>query len=65
MPVHRLVISPAVKQDLKGIYQYGLRQWGKAQSDSYLAVFKDKFFSLTEQPLMGLERPGAHSQHLA
>jgi len=35
MPVHRLVIAAAAKQDLKDIYQYGLRQWGRAQSESY------------------------------
>ena len=57
MPAHQLVIAPAAKADLKDIYQYGLRQWGQAQSDSYLENLKDHFWSLTEQPLMGVERP--------
>ena len=57
MPTHQLVIAPAAKNDLKDIYQYGLRQWGQTQSDSYLTTIKDKFWSLTEQPLMGIERP--------
>lgn len=57
MPIHQLVIAPAAKADLKEIYQYGLRQWGQAQSDSYLENLKDHFWSLTEQPLMGVERP--------
>lgn len=57
MPAHQLVIASAVKADLKDIYQYGLRQWGQAQSDSYLENLKDHFWSLTEQPLMGIERP--------
>ena len=57
MPAHQLVITPAAKNDLNGIYQYGVRRWGHAQSDRYLAVIKDQFWSLTEQPLMGLERP--------
>ncbi len=57
MPAHQLVIAPAAKADLKDIYQYGLRQWGQAQSDSYLENLKDLFWSLTEQPLMGVERP--------
>ena len=57
MPTHQLVIAPAAKADLKEIYQYGLRQWGQAQSDSYLENLKDHFWSLTEQPLMGVERP--------
>ncbi|MCH2056356.1 MAG: type II toxin-antitoxin system RelE/ParE family toxin [Thalassotalea sp.] len=57
MPAHQLVIAPAAKADLKEIYQYGLRQWGQVQSDSYLENLKDHFWSLTEQPLMGVERP--------
>jgi toxin ParE1/3/4 len=65
MPAHQLVIAPAAKADLKDIYQYGLRQWGQAQSDSYLENLKDHFWSLTEQPLMGVDRtellPGTRS----
>jgi len=57
MPVHQLVLAPAANADLKEIYQYGLRQWGQAQSDSYLENLKNYFWSLTEQPLMGVERP--------
>ncbi len=57
MPAHQLVIAPAAKTDLKDIYQYSLRQWGQAQSDSYLENLKKHFWSLTEQPLMGIERP--------
>lgn len=57
MSAHQLVIAPAARHDLKDIYQYGLRKWGKAQSDSYLTALKDQFWSLTAQPLMGIERP--------
>mgnify|MGYP000247617254 CR=1 FL=1 len=57
MPPHQLVIAPAAKNDLKDIYQYGLRQWGQAQSESYLSTIKSQFWSLTQQPLMGTERP--------
>ncbi|MEN0037600.1 MAG: type II toxin-antitoxin system RelE/ParE family toxin [Cellvibrio sp.] len=56
MPTHQLIIAPAAKADLKDIYQYGLRQWGQAQSEAYLEILKGKFWSLTEQPLMGTER---------
>lgn len=56
MPVYRLVIAPAAKNDLKDIYQYGLRQWGQAQAASYLSAMKNQFWSLTEQPLIGIER---------
>ena len=56
MASHQLVIAPAAKTDLKDIYQYGLRQWGQAQSESYLAAIKNHFWLLTQQPLMGAER---------
>ena len=56
MPAHQLVIAPAAKADLKDIYQYGMRQWGQAQSDSYLETIKDQFWSLTEQPIIGIDR---------
>ena len=65
MPAHQLVIAPAAKTDLKDIYQYGLRQWGQNQSESYLEYIKEQFWTLTEQPLIGVDRsellPGARS----
>jgi len=57
MASHQLVIAPAAKNDLKDIYQYGLRQWGQAQSESYLSTLKNQFWLLTKQSLMGTERP--------
>jgi toxin ParE1/3/4 len=56
MASHQLIIAPAAKNDLKEIYQYGLRQWGQAQSESYLSTLKNQFWLLTQQPLMGTER---------
>lgn len=56
MPAYKLVIAPAAKTDLKDIYQYGLRHWGQAQSNRYLEKLKEHFWSLTAQPLMGVER---------
>lgn len=57
MGSHQLIIAPAAKNDLKEIYQYGLRQWGQAQSENYLSTIKNQFWLLTQQPLMGTERP--------
>jgi len=57
MPTYQLFVAPAAKEDLKDIYQYGLHHWGKVQSDNYLTGIKDKFWTLTKQPLMGVERP--------
>jgi toxin ParE1/3/4 len=34
-----------------------MRQWGQAQSESYLSTIKNQFWLLTQQPLMGTERP--------
>ena len=56
MPAHQLVIAPAAKTDLKDIYQYGLRQWGQTQSESYLESIKEQFWALTEQALIGVDR---------
>jgi toxin ParE1/3/4 len=65
MLVHQIVIAPAAKTDLKDIYQYGLRQWGQTHSESYLENIKEHFWTLTEQPLIGIDRsellPGARS----
>lgn len=56
MAPHQLVIAPAAKNDLNDIYRYGVRQWGQAKSESYLATIKDQFLLLTRQPLIGTER---------
>jgi toxin ParE1/3/4 len=56
MPAHQLVIASAAKTDLKDIYQYGLRQWGQIQSESYLENIKEQLWTLTEQPLIGIDR---------
>jgi toxin ParE1/3/4 len=65
MSTKQLVIAAAAKIDLKDIYQYGLRQWGKVQSDRYLENIKDQLWSLREQPLIGVDRsellPGVRS----
>ncbi len=57
MVPHQLVIAPAAKNDLKEIYQYGLRLWGQTQSESYLSTIKKQFWLLTQQPLIGTQRP--------
>lgn len=57
MASHQLVIAPAAKNYLKEIYQYGLRQWGQSQSESYLSTIKNQFWLLTQQPLIGTQRP--------
>jgi toxin ParE1/3/4 len=53
---YKLIIAPAAKNDLKDIYQYGIREWGQAQSESYLSTIKNQLWLLTEQPFIGVER---------
>ena len=57
VPTYQLVIAPAARNDLRDIYQYGLREWGQAQADHYLSRIKDRLWLLTRQPQMGVERP--------
>lgn len=56
MAAHQLLVAPTAKTDLKYIYQYGLRQWGQTQSESYLENIKGQLWALTEHPLIGIDR---------
>jgi toxin ParE1/3/4 len=56
MPKYKLVVSNAAKTDLADIYLYGLRQWGKGQSENYLEKLKAHIWRLTELPMIGVER---------
>lgn len=56
MSSYKLIISPIARDDLKDIYQFGMRSWGEAQSSKYLDTLKVHFWTLTEQPKMGIER---------
>jgi toxin ParE1/3/4 len=56
MDSYRLVVSPAAKDDLSGIYQFGLQHWGVTQASNYLENLKALFWRLTEQPKMGIDR---------
>lgn len=65
MSDYRLIISPVAHDDLREIYQFGLRNWGANQSSRYLENLKERFWALIEQPLLGIERiellPGMRS----
>ncbi|WP_370201719.1 type II toxin-antitoxin system RelE/ParE family toxin [Alloalcanivorax venustensis] len=52
-----LVLSPAAREDLRAIHQYGSRQWGKPRSDEYMSSLKDKLWQLLQQPETGKARP--------
>jgi len=53
---YNLVLSPRSLDDLKGIYQYGVLNWGAVQASDYLDTLKAYFWKLTEQPKIGVER---------
>lgn len=57
MPLLQLVIAPAAKKDLSDIFQFGLRHWGQARSESYMTAVENQLWLLTAQPLLGAERP--------
>lgn len=57
MSDYQLVISPVARDDLRGIYRFGLRNWGANRSFTYLENIKERLWALTEQPLLGIERP--------
>lgn len=65
MPAKQLVIAPAAREDLKNIYDYGVRRWGRKQSDRYLENIKNQLWSLRQQALIGVDRsellPGVRS----
>lgn len=56
MDSYRLVVSPAARDDLSNIYQFGLQHWGVTQASNYLEIIKALLWRLTEQPKMGIDR---------
>lgn len=52
-----LIISPAAREDLRSIHQYGLRHWGMTRSDEYMNSLKAKLWQLLRQPKTGKARP--------
>ena len=52
-----LTISPSARRDLINIQSYGLRKWGKATTQSYMANLHSKFKLLFNNPQLGMERP--------
>jgi len=57
MSRYQLVISPTAQNDLKNIFHFGLRHWGKSQSVDYLNNLKKSLWTLTQHPYIGIERP--------
>lgn len=52
-----LILSPAAREDLVAIRQYGTLSWGKTRSDRYLDDLKEVLWSLLENPGTGRARP--------
>jgi len=61
----KLIISPAARNDLQKIYQYGSLNWGNSRATNYLDNLKEQLWSLTKHPKMGIKRddliPGVRS----
>ncbi|WP_083848571.1 type II toxin-antitoxin system RelE/ParE family toxin [Thiorhodovibrio frisius] len=65
MSRYPLVISPAAREDLIEIHRFGRLTWGDLRSGEYLQRLKERFWSLTELPHIGIARsdllPGIRS----
>lgn len=53
---YQLSMSPAAKDDLRDIYQYGFQRWGETKSKSYLNDLKMFIWSLLELPMKDHDR---------
>jgi toxin ParE1/3/4 len=55
-------LSPAAQDDLDGIFDYTVREWGLAQAVNYTRVLEDTCSALAEAPSQGQDcgyiRPG-------
>ena len=56
MAAYKLIISPAAREDLDKIYQYGCRNLGQSRSTQYLEHIKEQLWRLTENSEVGLKR---------
>lgn len=56
MAAHKLVISPAARDDLEEIYQYSCRNWGLLRSSQYLDHIKEQLWCLTQNAEIGVKR---------
>ena len=57
-----LILSPAAREDLVAIRQYGTLNWGKTRSDQYLDTLKEAIWSLLEHPETGRTRAELSSE---
>ncbi|MAA64288.1 MAG: plasmid stabilization protein [Alteromonadaceae bacterium] len=57
MATKGLVVSPAARDDLAKIYQYGLMEWGEFRSGQYLEKIKSQFWLLVDQINIGVACP--------
>jgi len=56
MTAYQLVISPAARDDLEEIYQYGCSNWGLLRSSQYLDHVKEQLWCLAENAEIGVKR---------
>lgn len=43
-------LTPLAQDDLVGLHQYGVRQWGLTQADTYLSELFDHFEKIATDP---------------
>ena len=60
-----LILSPAAKDDLHGIFRFGSDRWGEEKAEEYLDMFARRLHRLVDSPYSGVARseilPGVRS----
>ena len=54
MPTYRKTLR--ADEDIKEIYRYTRRSWGRAQAERYIRGLEQRFRALADNPLLGIER---------
>lgn len=62
MAAEQLLVAPAALNDLKAIYQYGLVNWGQAQSARYLDIIRAQFWVLYNEDFEAISNATAATQ---
>lgn len=52
----RLIFTEQAKQDLLGIRQYTLKNWGNVQAQTYIVELRTALRHLLKHPLLGIDR---------
>jgi toxin ParE1/3/4 len=52
--MHKVIIRPRAKWDLKKIWRYTYKNWGVSQADTYAAILEQAIITIPENPQIGM-----------